>query len=60
MIILFLSTIIFTSNSEKEKKTYIIQALPSYDSMGNVTITRKVINHEPTHQDSVELGFQFK
>ena len=65
IIVLFIISIIFTNIKNKEYKPektqlYTIQSPMILDSIGNVTIIRKVIDHEPTHQDSVELGFMFK
>jgi len=60
-VLLLFSINVINKNHKPEKiQLYTIYSLPSYDSMGNVTITSKIIDHEPTHQDSIEIGFMFK
>lgn len=62
ILVLLIFTLSITNKNHKPEKIqlYTIYAPPSYDSMGNVTITSKIIDHEPIHQDSIEIGFIFK
>lgn len=60
LLCLFLTNTINRKHKPEKIQLYTIYALPSYDSMGNVTIARKIIDHEPTRQDSIEIGFIFK
>jgi hypothetical protein len=62
VIVLGIIAIIFNNINRKQetKQIYIIQSPMMFDSLGNMTITRKIIDHKPTRQDSIELGFLLK
>ena len=62
VIVLGIIAIIFNNINRKQetKQIYIIQSPMMFDSLGNMTITRKVIDHKPTQQDSIEIGFLLK
>ncbi len=62
VIVLGIIAIIFNNINRKQetKQIYIIQSPMMFDSLGNMTITRKIIDHKPTRQDSIEVGFLFK
>jgi hypothetical protein len=38
-----------------KKQTYVIEALPCYDSVGNCYYTKRVYDHVPTAEDSIEF-----
>ena len=44
--------------SNKNKKTYTLESIPTYDSLGNLYGIKKTYDHIPTHNDSIEFEIE--
>ena len=57
VIILLILTLPFRLN-DKPKKTYILESIPTYDSLGKLYGVRNTYDHIPTHDDSVQFEIE--
>lgn len=56
IVILILLLYYLSANAQIHKDTTIIwNSVPCYDSVGNVTIYRKIFDHIPTHADTINF-----
>ena len=42
-------------NKPHKKRTYRLESIPTYDSLGNLYGTVKDYDHIPTHQDTIDF-----
>lgn len=60
VIVLFVITFSFNAcnSNPKPKQIYVLESIPTYDSLGNLYGIKQEYDHVPTYRDSIEFNIE--